>query len=128
MNKIRRDSLQWKIAVNTFSSIMLSTILVVVLLTYLLSPYLALPQANSIIYLGILIAAGLIILAIVFASRTYMVLSGLIYSLEHLTLALPLLSSKKYDEAKEAFKLGDKKSEYDEITQLQFAVFQLTSS
>ncbi len=126
MNSIKRDSLQWKIAVNTFASIMLSTVIVIALLSYLLYPSLSLAKIEFITYLSI-IGGGLIILAMLFALRTYKVLARLIHSLEHITLALPLLSSKKYDEAKEAFKLADKKSEHEEITQLQFAVFQLTS-
>ena len=126
MNSIKRDSLQWKIAVNTFISIMLSTVTVIALLSYLFYPHLSLPKAEFIVYLGI-IGLGLIILATIFASRTYMILARLIHNLEHITLGLPLLSAKKYDEAKEAFKLGDKLSEHKEITQLQFAVFQLTS-
>jgi diguanylate cyclase (GGDEF)-like protein/PAS domain S-box-containing protein len=126
MNSIKRDSLQWKIAVSTFTSIMLSTITVTALLSYLLYPYLSLPKVTFILYASF-ISAGLIIIALLFAARTYGVLARLISSLEHITLALPLLSSKKYFEAKEAFKLADKKSEHEEITQLQFAVFQLTS-
>ncbi len=125
MNSIKRDSLQWKIAVSTFTSIMLSTVMAL-LLSYLLYPYPSLPKATFFIYVSV-ITAGLIIIALLFAARTYGVLARLISSLEHITLALPLLSSKKYDEAKDAFKLGDKKSDHEEITQLQFAVFQLTS-
>ena len=126
MNSIKRDSLQWKIAVTTFSSIVLSTAMVVALLSYLLYPYLSVPKVTFILYLSA-ITVGLIVIAMVFASRTYRVLARLISSLEHITVALPLLSSKKYHEAKEAFKLGDTKSEHEEITQLQFAVVQLTS-
>jgi len=126
MNPIKRNSLQWKIAVNTFTSIILSTVAVTALLSYLLYPYISLSKTEFTIYLSE-ITVGLIVIALLFASRTYMGLARLIYSLEHITLALPLLSSKKYKEAKEAFKLGDKKSEHEEITQLQFAVFQLTS-
>ncbi len=126
MNPIKRDSLQWKIAVSTFTSIMLSTLIVMALLTYLLFPYLSLPKPMFILYLSA-ITAGLVFIAMFFAARAYGVLAPLISSLENITLGLPLLSSKKYFEAKEAFKLGDKKSEHEEITQLQFAVFQLTS-
>lgn len=126
MNPIKRDSLQWKIAVSTFTSIMLSTLIVMALLTYLLFPYLSLHKPMFILYLSA-ITAGLVFIAMFFAARAYGVLAPLISSLENITLGLPLLSSKKYFEAKEAFKLGDKKSEHEEITQLQFAVFQLTS-
>lgn len=126
MNSIKRDSLQWKIAVSTFTSIILSTVMVIALLSYLLYPYLSLPKDTFIIYLSE-IAVGLIIISMFFASRIYRVLARLIHSLELITYALPLLSSKKYYEAKEVFKLEDIKSEHEEITQLQFAVFQLTS-
>ncbi len=126
MNRIKRDSLQWKIALNTFTSIILSTVIVVGLLSYLLYPYFSLPKTNIFIYLSG-IAVSLITIAFLFSARSYIGLTQLIDSLEHITLALPLLSSKKYDEAKLAFKLADKKPKHEEITQLQFAVFQLTS-
>jgi diguanylate cyclase (GGDEF)-like protein/PAS domain S-box-containing protein len=126
MNSIKRDSLQWKIAASAFSSIILSTVMVLGLLSSLLSPYLSIPTATFVIYLSA-IALGLIIIAMLFASRTYQLLARLIENLDHITTALPLLSSKRYDEAKKAFSLGDVNSEYEEITQLQFAVFQLTS-
>ncbi|MDO7596980.1 MAG: EAL domain-containing protein [Pseudomonadota bacterium] len=126
MNSIKRDSLQWKIAASTFSSIILSTVMVLGLLSSLLFPYLSISTATFVIYLCA-IAIGLIIIAMLFASRTYQLLARLIENLDHITTALPLLSSKRYDEAKKAFSLGDINSEYEEITQLQFAVFQLTS-
>lgn len=126
MNSFKTDSLQWKIAFNTFTSIVLSSLGVLALLSYLFYPYLSLLKIDLTLYL-ISIGIGIVSIALLFASRTYKGLSHLITSLEHITLALPLLASKKYDEAKEAFKLGDSKTEPEEITQLQFAVFQLTS-
>lgn len=126
MNSFKTDSLQWKIAVNTFISIILSSVAVIGLLGYLLYPYISLPDTGFILY-SIAIIVGLTSIALLFASRTYKGLARLITSLEHITLALPLLSSKKYEEAKDAFKLGDTTTEPEEITQLQFAVFQLTS-
>jgi diguanylate cyclase (GGDEF)-like protein/PAS domain S-box-containing protein len=126
MNSIKRDSLQWKIAASTFSSIILSTVMVLGLLSSLLFPYLSIPTTTFVIYLSA-ITLGLIIIAMLFASRTYQLLAQLIENLNHITNALPLLSSKRYDEAKKAFSLGDKDTEYEEIIQLQFAVFQLTS-
>ncbi len=126
MNSLKSNSLQWKIAVSTFISIMLASLSAILLLSYLLHPYLSLSKADLINYL-IVISIGLVFVALLFALRSSKGLTQLVQSLEHITLALPLLSSKKYDEAKLAFSLADKKSQHKEITQLQFSVFQLTS-
>lgn len=100
--------------------------IMILLVGYLLYPSLSLSLTEFLLYLLAIIVI-LVTLAVFFASRTYMSLARPIRSLEQITLALPLLSSKKYEEARAAFNLDDKKSQEVEITQLQFTAFQLTS-
>jgi len=126
MAVISRDSLQWQSAVNTFTSIVITGLTVVAA-----SGGLALYQTNT-ITADVLIAHGiatavLIFLAILFAIRTHIVLSRPMNNLEQITHALPLLSAKKYADAKEIFKLVEGLSSHQEIDQLQFATLQLSS-
>lgn len=129
MASISRDSLQWQSAVNTFTSIFISgfaTILVAGYITYTQSESIQLDQLDLFIYFGIAIVL-LLLLAIVFATRSYLELSRPLNHLEQITHTLPLLSSKKYDEAKDTFQQLESNSKHHEISQLHFATLQLTS-
>jgi len=84
------------------------------------------PQGDLIIYASLAVI-GLIILALLFSVRTYRMLAQPLINLEHITHALPLLSSKKYDAAREVFQQVDQNSKHHEIIQLQFASLQLAS-
>ena len=123
---IQRDSLQWKVALSAFIGIILSSTMLMLLIAYLLYPYLLLPLTDFLLYSAVT-KLFLLVVAVFFASRTYILLAQPISNLEQITLALPLLSSKKYTEAREAFRLDGQKTREVEITQLQFTVFQLTS-
>ncbi|MBL4638278.1 MAG: PAS domain S-box protein, partial [Proteobacteria bacterium] len=129
MTPISHDSLQWQTAVNTFTSIIISglaSILVSGYITYTQSNALQLSQLDLFIYFGLAIGI-LLLLAALFAARSYLELSRPLENLEQITLALPLLSAKKYDDTRDALKLLDNKSQHQEINQLHFATLQLTS-
>jgi diguanylate cyclase (GGDEF)-like protein/PAS domain S-box-containing protein len=128
MASISRDSLQWQSAVNTFTSIFISgfaTILITGYVTYTQSGSIQLVQLDLFIYFGIAVVL-LLLLAMLFATRSYLELARPLDHLEQITHTLPLLSSKKYDEAKETFQQLESKSKHHEISQLHFATLQLT--
>ncbi|OUR65456.1 GGDEF domain-containing protein [Methylophaga sp. 42_25_T18] len=129
MTSISRDSLQWQSAVNTFTSIIISglvTILVAGYITYTQFNDIQLDQVDLFIYVGIAIAI-LLVLAALFAARSYIELSRPLEHLEQITQSLPLLSSKKYNDTRNALKQLESKSQHREINQLHFATLQLTS-
>lgn len=129
MTSISRDSLQWQSAVNTFTSIFISgfaTIVIAGYITYTQSDNIQLAQLDLFIYMGIAIAL-LLLLAVLFAVRSYFELSRPLDHLEQITHTLPLLSSKKYNEVRNTFKQLDGNSKHQEISQLQYATIQLTS-
>jgi diguanylate cyclase (GGDEF)-like protein/PAS domain S-box-containing protein len=129
MASISRDSLQWQSAVNTFTSIIISGLIAIGTSGYFIyttSVDLEAFQVEVFFYHGIAVAL-LILLALAFATRSYFELSRPLNNLEQITHALPLLSAKKYDEAKEVFKLLENQSKHQEINQLRYATLQLTS-
>jgi len=129
MASISRDSLQWQSAMNTFTSIFISgfaTILIAGYVTYTQSDSIQLVQLDFFIYFGIAVVL-LLLLALLFATRSYLELARPLDHLEQITHTLPLLSSKKYDEAKETFQQLESKSKHHEISQLHFATLQLTA-
>ncbi len=129
MASISRDSLQWQSAVHTFTSIVLTGFIAIALSGYIIytqSNSLQISQFDLIIYHSIA-AIVLLILAILFSIRTYITLSRPLDNLEQITHALPLLSSKKYDEARQIFQTVENLSKHQEINQLQYATLQLTS-
>jgi len=129
MLNISRDSLQWQSATNSFTSIIFAGLTAIAV-----SASFSFYQSNNsdpfstdfILYHAAAISA-LVILALLFAIRTYIVLSRPLDNLEQITHALPLLSSKKYDDAKEIFQLVETLSKHHEINQLQYASLQLSS-
>jgi len=129
MTRISRDSLQWQSAINTFTSIIISGFVAIAV-----SVSLIFYQSNTPVELSsnfILFHAAalfvLIILAAIFAGRTYIILSRPMDNLEQITHALPLLSSKKYADAEHIFQLVETLSKHHEINQLQYASLQLSS-
>ncbi len=129
MASISRDSLQWQSAINTFTSIILAGLIAIGVggyATHTYSSELNLTQLDMLIYLIVAVAI-LIILGLVFSIRIYLELDQPLDNLEQITHALPLLSSKKYDDARAVFKEVEEKSKHQEIDQLQFATLQLTS-
>lgn len=74
------------------------------------------------------IAIGLLLLfAFIFSIRCYRALSKPLENLEKITHAMPMLSSKKYAQAKETFAAVATSSNHREINQLQAATYQLSS-
>lgn len=129
MSSISRDSLQWQSAVNTFTSIIIAGLVAISAsgyITYEISSDLQVSQLQLIIYLGAAIAL-LILMALIFATRSYLELARPLENLEQITHSLPLLSSKKYDQAKEIFHLLEDQTKHQEINQLRYATMQLTS-
>ena len=129
MTSISRDSLQWQTAVNTFTSIIIAGLISIGTsgyLTYSKSSELVAFQLEIFIYHGIAIGL-LLIMALAFSIRSYRELARPLDNLEQITHALPLLSSKKYEQAKQIFNLLEAHSKHQEINQLRYATLQLTS-
>lgn len=129
MARISRDSLQWQSAINTFTSIFLTGIIAIGLAgyyTYQRADNLNINELDIFIFSGIAVST-LILLGLAFSIRIYIELDRPLDHLEQITHALPLLSSKKYDEAKEAFHAVEESSKHHEIDQLHYATLQLTS-
>jgi PAS domain S-box-containing protein len=129
MAKISRKSLQWQSATNTFTSIILAGVLAVSLSAYLLYEKiiaLNIPQGDLISYHGIALVT-LVVLSLLFSTRSYLELSKPLDNLEQITHAMQMLSSKKYDEAKTIFNQIADGSKHQEINQLHFATLQLTT-
>lgn len=129
MAKISRESLQWQSATNTFTSIILAGVLAVSLSAYLFYEQiiaLNIPQGELILYHGIALAT-LVAFLLLFSIRSYLELSKPLDNLEQITHAMPMLSSKKYDEAKTIFNQIAEGSKHQEINQLHFATLQLTT-
>ncbi|OUR70807.1 GGDEF domain-containing protein [Methylophaga sp. 41_12_T18] len=128
MASISRDSLQWQSAVNTFTSIFIAGLISILgagYVTYSFSNDFAINEVDIYIYIAIAIVI-LLLLAVVFSVRSYFELSRPLEHLEQITDALPLLSSKKYQQAKETFTLLENESKHKEVSQLHFATLQLT--
>jgi diguanylate cyclase (GGDEF)-like protein/PAS domain S-box-containing protein len=129
MASISRDSLQWQSAVNTFTSIVIAGLMAIGTSGYFIytaSIELEAFQIEVFFYHGIAVVL-LILLAFAFATRSYLELARPLNNLEQITHALPLLSAKKYDEAKKVFKFLEDQSKHQEINQLRYATLQLTS-
>jgi len=129
MSKLSRDSLQWQSATNIFTSIMIAGLIAIFVTAsfyyYQVDSLLIFSETFIVFYAGAVLV--LILFALLFASRTYIVLSRPMDNLEQITHALPLLSAKKYDEAKGIFKVVESLSKHHEINQLQYASMQLSS-
>ncbi len=129
MTPISRDSLQWQAAVNTFTSIMLAGFISIGLsgyFTFSQSPDFDHVKVELFLYHG-LATILLVIIALIFAVRTYKTLAKPMHDLADITNTLPLLSAKKYPEAHKVFDDLDGHFEHKEINQLKFATIQLTS-
>jgi diguanylate cyclase (GGDEF)-like protein/PAS domain S-box-containing protein len=129
MASISRDSLQWQSAVNTFTSIIIAGLIALGTSGYFIytkSVELDALQVEVFLYHGIAFIL-LILLALAFATRSYRELSKPLDNLEEITHALPLLSAKKYEQAKDIFNLLEGHSKHQEINQLRYATLQLTS-
>ncbi len=129
MAKISRNSLQWQSAVNTFTSIVLAGFITILASAYIVYSKLELvqiPESELILYHSIALIL-LVIFALLFSIRSYIELSKPLNNLEQITHAMPLLSSKKYDDAKTIFNQVAGSSKHQEINQLQFATYQLTN-
>ncbi|MBE9533100.1 MAG: PAS domain S-box protein, partial [Proteobacteria bacterium] len=128
MASFSRDSLQWNTAVKTFISIVVSGLVTISIVSYLNFSQSGF-NVSLVIYFSLAIAI-LLLLAAGFSFQNYQALSRPLSSLESITDTFPLLSSKKYNEAREIFKSVENDnavhSNYQEINQLQFATMQLT--
>ena len=128
MASFSRDSLQWNTAVKTFISIVVSGLITISIVSYLNFSQSGF-NVSLVIYFSLAIAV-LLILAAGFSFQNYQALSRPLSSLKSITDTFPLLSSKKYNEAREIFKSVENDnavhSNYQEINQLQFATMQLT--
>lgn len=129
MRSISRNSLRWFAAVNMFSSVLVAGLVALIVFAYLFRTQ-ALPDHSNLysamIYYG-LAAVVLIILALLFAVRHYQALSKPLNNLDQITQALPLLSAKKYDEAKQIFQATENHTRLSEIGELLTVSTELSS-
>lgn len=129
MGPISRDSLPWHTAVKTFFSIVFAGLVMLAITGYLyyaLVSTTALANPFQLAYLLLAIPA-LLILAALFAFYNYGSLFKALDDLEQITHSMPLLSSKKYDDARLIFNNVGQHAKYREIIDLQAAVLQLAS-
>lgn len=129
MAKFARDSLQWNAAIKTFISVLLAGIMALVVSSYLLYTHLD-PSASELVEIVIYYAlASLVLLtfAALFAVRHYQALARPLDNLERITHALPLLSAKKYAEARQIFETIQADTRLKEIGELQAASIQLSN-
>lgn len=129
MRSISRNSLRWFAAVNMFSSVLVAGLVALIVFAYLFRTQ-ALPDHSNLysamIYYS-LAAVVLIILALLFAVRHYQALSKPLNNLDQITQALPLLSAKKYDEAKQIFQATENHTRLSEIGELLTVSTELSS-
>lgn len=129
MRSISRNSLRWFAAVNMFSSVLVAGLVALIVFAYLFHTQ-ALPDHSNLysamIYYS-LAALVLIILAMLFAVRHYQALSKPLNNLDQITQALPLLSAKKYDEARQIFQATENHIRLSEISELLNVSTQLSS-
>lgn len=129
MASFSRNSLQWHAAVKTFVSVLLAGLMALIVSTYLFHIK-AWPEhsdfINSALYYGVATLV-LIVFAALFAIRHYQALARPLDNLERITHALPMLSSKKYDDARQVFESVQSHTRLHEIGELQAASLQLLS-
>lgn len=126
MAGISRNTLQWQSIAKIFIGSLVSGLSVLFIAAWLIYSNLdnALTGSDITIYFG-LCAALLIIIAALWAVYAYHRLGRPLESLEQITLALPLLSAKKYQEAQDIFKRLEAATQHQEIIDLQHAGQQL---
>ncbi|MCX4187649.1 putative bifunctional diguanylate cyclase/phosphodiesterase [Methylophaga sp. OBS4] len=129
MAKISRDSLQWQTAVRTFISVLLAGVTALAVSSYLYYQHATNANLNWLYFVLYYSLAALVLLVFagLFAIRNYQALARPLDNLERITHALPLLSSKKYDEAKQIFQQIENQTHLKEIGELQAASLQLSS-
>jgi diguanylate cyclase (GGDEF)-like protein/PAS domain S-box-containing protein len=129
MNLFSPSSLQWQAAVKTFMSVLAAGWIALFVSAYLFHIN-AWPEQNnllnSILYYG-LATLVLLVFATFFSFRHYQSLARPLANLERITQALPLLSAKKYDEARRIFAAVESNSRLQEIGALQSASLELAS-
>jgi diguanylate cyclase (GGDEF)-like protein/PAS domain S-box-containing protein len=112
-----------------FSSVLVAGLVALIVFAYLFRTQ-ALPDHSNLysamIYYS-LAAVVLIILALLFAVRHYQALSKPLNNLDQITQALPLLSAKKYDEAKQIFQATENHTRLSEIGELLTVSTELSS-
>lgn len=129
MSASPRNSLQRQAAVKTFVSVLLAGLVALFVSGYLFytRPWLASTALiTELVYYGAA-ALVLIIFASLFAFYHYRALARPLDNLERITHALPLLSAKKYDEARQVFESVEGHTRLHEIGELQAASLQLSS-
>lgn len=129
MRSFSRNSLRWFSAVNTFSGVLIAGFIALLVSAYLFHTQ-TLPShsdlVSTILYYSLTVLV-LIILAILFALHHYKALSRPLEKLEQITHALPLLSAKKYEEARQIFQSAEGHSRLHEINELLKASTALSS-
>ncbi|WP_273150147.1 putative bifunctional diguanylate cyclase/phosphodiesterase [Methylophaga thiooxydans] len=129
MAKFARNSLQWNAAIKTFISVLLAGIMTLVVSSYLLYTHLDPDSSEFFEILTYYALAGVVLLifAALFAMSHYQALARPLENFERITHALPLLSAKKYNEARQIFETvqGDKRLK--EVGELQAASIQLSN-
>ena len=129
MRSFSRNSLQWVAAAKTFSSVLIAGLIALIVFAYLFHTN-ALPDHSDLVSAVLYYAlAGLVlvILAALFAARHYQTLTHPLENLDQITQTLPLLSAKKYDEARQIFESTDGHTRLLEINDLLKASKQLSS-
>lgn len=126
MAGISRNSLQWQSIVKIFIGSLLSGLIALSIAAWLIFSHLneTLTTGDVLLYFG-LSATLLIILAALWAVFAYQRLGRPLDVLEQITLALPLLSAKKYHEAQQIFGQLEAATKHQEIEDLHRAGRQL---
>ncbi|MEC9313739.1 MAG: PAS domain S-box protein, partial [Pseudomonadota bacterium] len=129
MRSFSRNSLQYLAAAKTFSSVLIAGLVALIVSAYLFHTN-ALPDHSdliSAILYYVMAALVLIVLAALLAARHYQTLSRPLENLDQITQALPLLSSKKYDDARLIFESTSDHTRLREISDLLAASRQLST-
>ncbi|MTI63713.1 EAL domain-containing protein [Methylophaga sp.] len=129
MRSLSRNSLQWVAATKTFSSVLIAGFIALIVFAYLFHTN-ALPDHSDLVTAVLyytLAGLVLVVLATLFAVRHYQTLTRPLENLDQITQALPLLSAKKYDEARQIFESTGEHSRLQEISDLLKASKQLSS-
>jgi diguanylate cyclase (GGDEF)-like protein/PAS domain S-box-containing protein len=130
MKSVSRDSLQWQSALKTFFSVMIAGIMALVVTDYVHHNHITLietgiPLVSEVINYAIIVFV-LFVFAVLLSLRHYQALDKPLDNLERLTYALPLLASKKFDEAQQTFDAIDKTTRLKEVGELHKVAVQLS--
>jgi diguanylate cyclase (GGDEF)-like protein/PAS domain S-box-containing protein len=124
-----RNSLQRQTALKTFFSVLIAGLMALAVSSYLFHTQIIPIHSDLLATLFYYSAAALVLVvfATLLAIQHYQALARPLDNLERITHALPLLSAKKYDEARRVFETVEGYTRLREIGELQTASMQLSS-